>query len=108
MATSENSSSNASHPASRIISVEARTVTIPLDTPTSFSTRQVFARDYVVVRIRTEDGHEGQGFCYGGSRGGSLVATADPVGQVWLYGELALNRVQGDVKKRLAGVLEEL
>ena len=76
MATSENSSSNASHPASRIISVEARTVTIPLDTPTSFSTRQVFARDYVVVRIRTEDGHEGQGFCYGGSRGGSLVASA--------------------------------
>ncbi len=42
------------------------------------------------------------------SGGGSLVATADPVGQVWLYGELALNRVQGDVKKRLAGVLEEL
>lgn len=62
--------------ASKIVSVEARTITIPLDSPTSFSTRQVFARDYVVVRIRTEDGHEGQGFCYGGSRGGSLVAGA--------------------------------
>src|SRR5665811_591401 len=62
--------------ASKIVSVEARTITIPLDSPTSFSTRQVFARDYVVVRVRTEDGHEGQGFCYGGSRGGSLVASA--------------------------------
>ena len=62
--------------ASKIVSVEARTITIPLENPTSFSTRQVFARDYVVVRVRTEDGHEGQGFCYGGSRGGSLVASA--------------------------------
>ncbi len=62
--------------ASKIVSVEARTISIPLDTPTSFSTRQVFSRDYVVVRVRTEDGHEGQGFCYGGSRGGSLVASA--------------------------------
>lgn len=76
MAISVSTTTHSSHPASRIISVEARTVTIPLDTPTSFSTRQVFARDYVVVRIRTEDGHEGQGFCYGGSRGGSLVASA--------------------------------
>ena len=62
--------------ASRIVSVEARTITVPLDIPTSFSTRQVFGRDYVVVRVRTEDGQEGQGFCYGGSRGGSLVAGA--------------------------------
>ena len=29
----------------RIVSVEARTITIPLEHPTSFSTRQVFARD---------------------------------------------------------------
>ena len=42
--------------ASRIVSVEARTITIPLENPTSFSTRQVFARDYVVVRVRTADG----------------------------------------------------
>lgn len=71
------SDSRADQPAgSRIVSVEARTVTIPLEHPTSFSTRQVFARDYAVVRVRTEDGHEGQGFCYGGSRGGSLVTSA--------------------------------
>ncbi len=40
--------------------------------------------------------------------GGSVVATADPVGQVWLYGELPLTRIQGAVKKRLLEVLEEL
>jgi glutaredoxin/uncharacterized protein (DUF302 family) len=40
--------------------------------------------------------------------GGSVVATADPVGQVWLYGEPALNKIQAAVKKRLVEVLEEL
>ncbi|MEI6449980.1 MAG: glutathione S-transferase N-terminal domain-containing protein [Actinomycetes bacterium] len=40
--------------------------------------------------------------------GGSVVATADPVGQVWLYGKPPLTRIQAAVKKRLAEVLEEL
>jgi glutaredoxin/uncharacterized protein (DUF302 family) len=40
--------------------------------------------------------------------GKSVVAAADPVGQVWLYGEPELNKVQSAVKKRLAEVLEEL
>lgn len=40
--------------------------------------------------------------------GGSVVATADPVGQVWLYGEPPLNKIQSAVKKRLAEVLDEL
>jgi glutaredoxin len=40
--------------------------------------------------------------------GGSVVATADPVGQVWLYGEPPLNKIQSAVKKRLIEVLEEL
>jgi hypothetical protein len=40
--------------------------------------------------------------------GKSVVAAADPVGQVWLYGEPDLNRVQGAVKKRLAELLSEL
>jgi L-alanine-DL-glutamate epimerase-like enolase superfamily enzyme len=60
----------------RIVSVEARTVSIPLDHPTSFSTRQVLARDYTLVRVRTADGHQGIGFCYGGSRAGVLVTHA--------------------------------
>ncbi len=40
--------------------------------------------------------------------GGSIVATADPVGQVWLYGEPGLNKIQSQVKARLAEVFEEL
>ena len=61
---------------SKIVSVEARTVSVPLDHATSFSTRRVTARDYALVRVRTADGQEGIGFCYGGSRAGSLVAHA--------------------------------
>ena len=71
------SASSSDHAAgSKIVSVEARTVSIPLDHATSFSTRRVTCRDYGLVRIRTADGHEGIGFCYGGSRAGSLVAHA--------------------------------
>jgi len=40
--------------------------------------------------------------------GGSVVASVDPVGQVWLYGEPPLTRIQSAVKQRLAEVLEEL
>ena len=61
---------------SRIVSVEARTISIPLDNVTSFSTRKVSARDYTLVKIRTADGQEGIGFCYGGSRGGVMVTHA--------------------------------
>ncbi|HXN55818.1 MAG TPA: mandelate racemase/muconate lactonizing enzyme family protein [Myxococcales bacterium] len=62
--------------ASEIVSVEARTIRIPLEHPTSFSTREVLARDYALVRVRTADGQEGIGFCYGGSRAGELVSIA--------------------------------
>ncbi len=48
-----------------------------------------------VAVIPTEDGR-------------SVVAAADPVGQVWLYGEPELTKVQGTVKKRLREVFEEL
>lgn len=40
--------------------------------------------------------------------GGCVVASADPVGQVWLYGDPALRRVQAAVKQRLFRVLQEL
>jgi L-alanine-DL-glutamate epimerase-like enolase superfamily enzyme len=79
----------------RIVSVEARTISIPLDQPTSFSTRQVFARDYTLVRVRTADGLEGIGFCYGGSRGGVLVTHAvRELFKQTLIGQSAL-RVEG-------------
>lgn len=60
----------------RIVSVEARTVRIPLEFDTSWSTRTVKARDYGVVRVRTHDGAQGIGFCYAGSSAGELVARA--------------------------------
>ena len=40
--------------------------------------------------------------------GTSVIATADPVGQVWLFGEPELNKVQSTVKKRLSEVLDAL
>ena len=40
--------------------------------------------------------------------GNSVVASADPVAQVWLYGDPALTRLQSTVKERLAQVLGEL
>lgn len=60
----------------RIASVSVRGVRVPLDSPTSFSTRNVTARDYVLVKVLGEDGVEGLGFCYAGSSGGSIVAAA--------------------------------
>jgi L-alanine-DL-glutamate epimerase-like enolase superfamily enzyme len=79
----------------RIVSVEARTINIPLDNATSFSTRKVVARNYTLVRIRTEDGYEGIGFCYGGSHGGVMVTHAvRELFQPMLVGQNAL-RVEG-------------
>jgi L-alanine-DL-glutamate epimerase-like enolase superfamily enzyme len=61
---------------SRVASVSVCSVSVPLRNPTSFSTRQVTARDYVLVKVLGEDGVEGIGFCYAGSSGGSIAATA--------------------------------
>lgn len=60
----------------KIVSVSSSTVRVPLDNVTSFATRTVSARDYALVKIRTDDGVEGIGFCYGGSRAGHLVTLA--------------------------------
>src|SRR5258708_1438401 len=62
--------------ASRIVSVDARTIRVPLERHTAFSNRVVVARDYTIVRVKTADGHEGIGFCYSGSRAGMLVTYA--------------------------------
>ena len=85
---------------SKITAVEARTVSIALDQATSFSTRRVTARDYSVVRARTADGHEGIGFCYGGSRAGSLVTHA--------VRELFAPMLVGQSALRVEGLWEEM
>src|SRR5690349_2701927 len=58
-----------------IDSISVATVRVPLKTVTSFATRTVTARDYVLVKVRA-GGAEGMGFCYAGSSGGTLVAHA--------------------------------
>ncbi|MDQ7977241.1 mandelate racemase/muconate lactonizing enzyme family protein [Paraburkholderia sp. SARCC-3016] len=80
--------------AAKIVSVEARTVRVPLDRVTSFATRVVAARDYTLVRIRTADGQQGIGFCYGGHRAGSLVTHAVRE----LFGPLLIDRCAVDVE----------
>ncbi len=59
-----------------IESVSVTACEIPLDHVTSFSTRTVSSRHYGLVKVRSVDGHEGIGFCYVGSRAGSLVKEA--------------------------------
>ena len=59
-----------------IVSVEARTVHIPLRQATAFARRQVTSRDYSLVKVRTDDGIEGIGHCYAGHSGGNVVTTA--------------------------------
>ncbi|EPC01445.1 racemase [Litchfieldella anticariensis FP35 = DSM 16096] len=60
----------------RITDVRARTVNVPLDSPTSFSNRQVLKRDYALVEVMGDDGVRGIGFCYGGNNAGALVTQA--------------------------------
>jgi L-alanine-DL-glutamate epimerase-like enolase superfamily enzyme len=60
---------------SKFIDVEARTIRVPLNRPTAFARRQVTAREYSLVRIRTEDA-EGIGHCYAGHAGGAIVTLA--------------------------------
>jgi L-alanine-DL-glutamate epimerase-like enolase superfamily enzyme len=60
----------------KIASVQARTVRVPLDRPIAFARRRVASRDYALVKIRTDDGIEGIGHCYGGHEAGGLVTQA--------------------------------
>lgn len=56
--------------------IEACTVVIPLDNPTSFSTRTINERHYTLVRVRTKDGLEGIGYTYVGNKAGNLATLA--------------------------------
>ena len=102
----------------RIASVQARTVRIPLRNPTAFARRQVTARDYSLVKIRTDDGVEGIGHCYAGHSGGNVVSVAvremlaplligaDPhaTERIWnsLYQEVLLHGRAGSVMRALS------
>ena len=60
----------------RIEKIDCCVVRVPMDRPTSFSTRTVEAREYGLVKARTTDGAEGIGYCYCGHKGGRLFAVA--------------------------------
>ena len=60
----------------KVTDVLATSVIVPLETPTSFSTRTVNERHYTLVKIRTDTGVEGLGFCYCGNRAGHIVTHA--------------------------------
>ena len=61
---------------SPIAAVEAVALSVPLARPIAFATRRVDHREYVLVRVRTDDGSEGTGYTYAGNQGGQLVADA--------------------------------
>ena len=104
----------------RIASVEATTVSVPLHAPTAFSTRTVHARRYTLVRVRGDDGVAGIGFCYAGSRAGELstLAVRELLGPVvagqdahrteglWrtMYEEALLHGRAGSVMRALSAV----
>ena len=59
-----------------IESVSIAVAKVPLDRVTSFSTRTVSERYYGLVKVRSTDGIEGIGFCYVGSRAGTILRVA--------------------------------
>lgn len=103
-----------------IESVEASLVRVPLETATSFATRSVTSRDYVLVTVNGSDGVRGIGFCYAGSTGGEVVAVAvekllapvvvgaDPfrVEGLWeeMYQEALLHGRTGSVMRALSAI----
>ncbi|MFQ5773556.1 MAG: mandelate racemase/muconate lactonizing enzyme family protein [Kiloniellaceae bacterium] len=104
----------------RIESVSSCVVRVPLDKVTSFATRTVSERHYLLVNVRGDDGGEGIGFCYLGNRAGALGALAvrellapvllgqDPqrVEGLWaeMYGESVLHGRAGTVMRALSAL----
>jgi L-alanine-DL-glutamate epimerase-like enolase superfamily enzyme len=60
----------------KVTELVANTVVIPLRNVTSFSTRTVSERHYTLVKVKTESGAEGLGFCYCGNGAGWIVTQA--------------------------------
>jgi L-alanine-DL-glutamate epimerase-like enolase superfamily enzyme len=60
----------------KIQSVSVAIARVPLDRPTSFSTRTVSERHFCLVKVRSTEGVEGLGFCYVGSRAGDIAKVA--------------------------------
>jgi L-alanine-DL-glutamate epimerase-like enolase superfamily enzyme len=103
---------------SKIISVSVAAARVPLDRVTYFSNRAVSHRDYGLVKIVSDSGADGIGFCYVGTRGGEMLPIAvakllaplligrDPslVEAIWpeLYQEVLLQGRTGIVMRALS------
>lgn len=83
----------------KVVSVEARTVAVPLDRTTSFARRSVDARHYTLVRVTGDNDLRGIGFCYAGSFGGEIVSRS--------VRELIAPSVVGEESTRVRGIWEE-
>lgn len=59
-----------------IAALRTTAVRVPLRIETSFSTRAVRDREYLIVELRDADGASGVGYCYTGTTGGRWLATA--------------------------------
>lgn len=57
-----------------IRSIEAIPVAVPLAVPTRIATREVLAREFVLVTVETDDGVRGVGYTYTGTTAGTLTA----------------------------------
>ena len=58
----------------RVRALRATPVAVPLAQPTRIATREVLAREYVVVEVETDDGLVGVGYTYTGTAGARLLA----------------------------------
>lgn len=90
--------------ASKIESVNATAVAVPLAVKTSMSTRTVTERHYVLVRIRSTDGVEGIGYTYAGTIGGRYVR--DAVNE--FLAPIVLRQSRWDIENLWAAMYQEL
>ena len=104
----------------KVTKVEACTCVVPLDTGVAFSTRAVQERHYTLVRVHTDTGVDGIGFCYSGHKAGHLATLAvrdllrdvvigrDPhqVEAIWdaMYRESLLHGRRGCVLRAISAV----
>ena len=84
----------------KIESVSVCIARVPLDRPVTFSTRQVNAREYCLVRVRSTDGEEGLGYCYAVNSAGRLLSVA--------VTDLLAPRLIGQDSLRVEGLWSEM
>ena len=104
----------------KITRLEACTCVVPLETGMSIATRTIQERHFTLVKVRTDSGAEGLGFCYGGHKAGHLVTLAirdllrdvvvgrdlHQVEAIWdsMYRETLLHGRRGSVLRAISAV----